>query len=291
MRDYSLSPSTQKGAIMAPFLVYSYAKLNLSLKVYSPRKDGYHPICSVFQEVTLHDTLAIALRPKGEFSVEIPGSPLNGVPNILERVFHQLEPRLNSGYHITLTKRIPVGGGMGGGSSNAAAFLRWVVDAEKLTDTPHDLGKIAVSLGADVPFFLTGGTALVRGIGEKVTPITVPKRWYLLINPNLHADTGTIFRAYDQSGVSKPAGPTPKRILNGAIGENDFKAVVWQLFPALAQLSALVSHDLGKPLHLSGSGATVFLDFDTENDAQQAQQWLGDSEFSGYWNQIVSSRS
>ena len=286
----SRSSNEEKGASQAPFSISSHAKLNLSLLIYAPRPDGYHPICSVFQEISLHDTLEIELRKKGEFSVSIPGSPINGQPNILDKVFGAFNGTLTHGYHVTIHKKIPIGGGLGGGSTNAAAFLKWLVHFEQRDLSDRRLVKMAVTLGADVPFFLTGGTALVRGIGEKVRSLPTPrKQWFVLINPNQHAGTGDVFRAYDnQMAPLKRPGPTPRRILQGDIGENGFKQVVWKLIPKLAELESLIGTELGLPVYLSGSGATVFIPFDSESEANRVTEWV-QARYPGYWVHVTQS--
>ena len=274
----------EKGAIQAPFSVFSHAKLNLSLLIYAPRRDGYHPICSVFQEISLHDVLEITPQKRGVFSVDIPGSPINGQPNILHKVIDKLGGHLRYGYHVTIRKNIPIGGGLGGGSSNAAAFLKWLVSYEQLTLSDREIHRIATSLGADVPFFLTGGTALVRGIGERVCPLPQPsEQWYVLINPGVHAPTQTIYRDYDQqSGRLRRPGPTPKRILAGAIGENQFKSVVWKRIPELGELEARMLTELNYPLYLSGSGATVYVVVARPDDATQVLDWVK-RQYPSYW--------
>ena len=244
----------------------------------------------MFQEISLHDTLEIELRKQGEFSVSIPGSPIDGQPNILDKVFASFKGTLTHGYHVTIRKQIPIGGGLGGGSSNAAALLKWLVDFEKREISSQKMRKIAVSLGADVPFFLTGGTALVRGIGEKIRALPTPRQqWFALINPNQHAATSEIFRAYDrQMAPLKRPGPTPQRILQGAIGENGFKPVVWTLIPALAELETQIGAELGLPLFLSGSGATVFIPLDSELDAERVAQWVS-GRYPEYWVHVTQS--
>lgn len=290
MPETTYSDSKEKGAFKAPFLVSSHAKLNLSLRVYSPRKDGYHPICSVFQEISLHDTLKITIQEPGCFSVSTPGASINGTPNILEKVFNRLSPKLQHGYHVEIDKQIPIGGGLGGGSANAGTFLKWLNHTEQLQLPYIQLSKIALSIGADVPFFLTGGRALVRGIGEKIRPLPPqPTRWYVLINPNQHLSTPAIFRALDAAGITRSSGKTPHSILNGVIGENTFKPIVWQMIPELLLLEAQISQTWGKELCLSGSGATVFIECDTQSQATHIQNSLIQSNFGHFWIQIAAS--
>ncbi len=269
--------------------VPSYAKLNLSLLVYQPRRDGYHPICSVFQQIELHDQLVIKHADTNSVSVNSPS--LHHRPNILDRVFELIGARLKRAYHVHIIKNIPVGAGLGGGSSNAASLLLWLNQNEALGLTHAQLSKIALRLGADVPFFLTGGTALVRGIGEKIRPIDIRvSSYYLLINPGHHLDTPSIFHQFDQVKGAKKAGPTPVSVRNGDVGQNSFKPIVWEILPELARLEAELTDRFNLTLHLSGSGATVFVCMDNLDDATVVQNWVG-LMFPKYWTQLSRPKS
>ncbi len=214
---------------------------------------------------------------------------LDGQPNILDKVYALLEPLLSHGYHIALQKEIPIGGGLGGGSSNAAALISWLNEFEALGMTEKTRMALGAKIGADVPFFIQGGTALVRGIGEKITPLSckVPP-WYVLINPRKLLSTALVYGNYDRALTrTLTPGPTPRRIRSGAVGENWFKPVVWECLPELKSLEAWAADSLNQPLFLSGSGATVFISCDSEGQARQFTALI-EAQFPGYWVLPVS---
>jgi 4-diphosphocytidyl-2-C-methyl-D-erythritol kinase len=168
-------------------MIVARAKLNLFLELLGRRPDGYHEIDSVFAEIDLHDTMTI--EPAAALSVEVEGlAAPDGPANLAHRAAQALGARVR----IRLHKRIPIGAGLGGGSSDAAAVLRALgsgVPSAKLL-------AIARSLGSDVPFFLTGGTARCRGVGDLVEPLAGPKgRRFLLLAPALHMATARVYAA------------------------------------------------------------------------------------------------
>lgn len=238
----------------------SFAKLNLSLLVYKPLKNNYHPLRSIFQTINLHDTLSIT--PQSQKKLTITSNNPN-VPHDEKNILHKVYANtigLENGFQIHIQKDIPMGGGLGGGSTNAAAFITYLKKfyphtIKNLTDK-----KISLNIGADVPYFLYGKTALVGGIGEKITPI--PQRIttnFLLILPHIHCDTKTIYQCYDtQIHTLKKSGKTPIWMLKNHIGHNDLKAVVFSLNPELQQLETLLSEQ-NVPLYMSGSGSTLFI--------------------------------
>jgi len=167
--------------------VVARAKLNLFLEVLSRRPDGYHEIDSVLTEIDLFDTLRIQTAEKVSLTVEGLPAPA-GPENLAWRAAEALGARVS----IHLVKRIPMGGGFGGGSSDAAAVLRALGGGVP----PERLLSIARSLGSDVPFFLSGGTARCRGVGDLVLGLTAPeRRRFLLLLPDLHMDTARVYSA------------------------------------------------------------------------------------------------
>ncbi len=244
-------------------LLASFAKLNLSLFVYRARSDGYHPICSVFQLISLHDDLTIEHIAEKKLVItssreDVPTGP----GNIITKAYLAFEAQLSHGLSVHIQKRIPIGGGLGGGSSNAAVLLTYLNGIVPSPFSPQRLIGIAKKIGADVPFFLHGGTMLVRGIGEKLRPIAPGEyRYFILINPNLTVHTGPVFKAFDQSpAAQKRAGRTPVTLLTEQLGENSLKDPLFSLYPIFGQIEQKV-RDLGQSLYLSGSGATVFISF------------------------------
>lgn len=247
-----------------PIIIQSFAKLNLSLLVYKPLKNNYHPICSIFQTINLYDTLTIT--PKAEKKLSITSNNSN-VPldekNILHKVYANATS-LQIGFNIDIKKEIPMGGGLGGGSTNAAAFIAYL--KRFYPETIKDLTdkKISLKIGADVPYFLYGKTALVRGIGEKITPIAQHITTnFLLILPPIHCNTKTIYQMYDTHiDQLKKSGKTPSWMLKNHIGHNDLKKIVFSLNPELEELETRLSnHNIS--LYMSGSGSTLFIPLDT----------------------------
>lgn len=260
------------------------------MRVYRPRSDGYHPIYSVFQEISLHDELLIEPISVPVCQVRVPGSELDGKLNILNRCFDVFRPHLSehAGVSINIVKRIPMGAGLGGGSSNAGALISWWVATRRLTLSSEMLVGLAATVGADVPFFLTGGTAIVQGIGEQVqsTDIPVPE-WYVLVNPNKVSDTRTVYEWFDTRFPNAPdVAATEPNAVPVVFGENSFETVVWELIPELSVLGGWSMATFGKQARLSGSGATVFFEF---SDYQAAQQFMGavGAQFPTMWTSLV----
>jgi 4-diphosphocytidyl-2-C-methyl-D-erythritol kinase len=242
----------------------SFAKLNLSLLVFRPRKkDGYHPLCSVFQTISLYDELNIKILPhqKGVFKLRCsnPEVPVDE-KNLLTKLYLRLKAKIPFGLQIYLKKNIPMGGGLGGGSSNAAVFLQFLNQYVPLNYTKKQLVSFALSFGADIPFFLEGGTSLVRGIGEKLKSIKPgPYKYFVLINPQLHLDTKQIYQAFDQDlATTKNPGRTPKDILKKQVGENSLKPIVFRQHKLFQELEHKIK-SLGYPLYMTGSGSSLFI--------------------------------
>jgi 4-diphosphocytidyl-2-C-methyl-D-erythritol kinase len=259
---------------MQEMIVKTFAKLNLSLLVYRTRADGYHNICSVFQAINIYDKIAITLLPNPKTfqltcnNVQVPTDETN----ILTKIYHHFQKDFPYGLNINLTKNIPIGAGLGGGSSNAAGFLAFLNQTGDLKLSTEKLQQIGVKFGADVPFFLGSPTALVTGIGERLK--NLPKSnypYFVLINPNIHVATGPIFKAYDQTpAAQKDAPPDQDILLDNQLGHNDLKPITFALYPKLAELEQKILA-LGTPnLHMSGSGSTLFIPFLQE---AQATHW------------------
>ena len=183
------------------FEIPSFAKLNLFLDVIRKRGDGYHEIVSIFQTISLHDTLRIRPKKRGltiRSTRQIPGE------NTIERAYRLAKKRIgfSEGFEIYLIKRIPMGGGFGGGSSNAAAFLRFL--SEFLDLPKEEIFNLASEVGADVPFFLECGTALVMGKGDVIERLEdLPEYGVVLSAPNLKIKTADAYKWLDESFFRK----------------------------------------------------------------------------------------
>ncbi len=256
----------------------AYAKINLTLDVGARRADGYHDIASVMQTVALHDTVTVTRTPSSPgVRLQVIGEEDAGVPadesNLVHRAAVRLQkiaaargnvPGNESGLHILLHKRIPSQAGLGGGSSDAAATLLAVNDLLGLTLSPSRLAGIGAVLGADVPFFLTGGTSLVEGLGERVTalpPLSPP--WPLVIvKPPVGVSTAAAYAALDAQPGRVPGGATESWLRGERGPANDFEAVILPAYPEIAAAHTLLCQtgqtDESFTPRLCGSGACVF---------------------------------
>lgn len=249
------------------------AKINLHLRILGLRQDGYHELRTLFYPVSsLCDTLAVEPGPDGDFYLRCPDNPaLEGPSNLVYRAWkaHGEATGLKPGLFVTLTKHIPMGGGLGGGSSDAAAMLRHLqsLAGERALD-PDRLSGLAARLGADVPFFLMDGPAWAGGIGERLTPalVNLSGMTLVLACPDIHVDTAWAFRAFDAAARSKagdflttpaldtknssPVSPLPM--------VNDFEPVVFQAYPTLRKIKEKLIRDRASAAAMSGSGACLF---------------------------------
>ena len=225
------------------------AKLTLSLKVTGVRPDGYHEIESEMVTLDLADTLVIS--PGDGLSIDYAASAVRGVgadAPVLDAGADNLVVRalkaVGRTAGVRLTKRIPLGAGLGGGSANAAAILRWAGCT--------DLG-VAAELGADVPFCVTGGRALVRGIGESVTAMAYEAKEFTLLLPPFGVDTGAVYRAWDSLVAT---GALPEEATSG----NDLEAPAMVVEPRLALWREALVVATGAEPRLAGSGSTWFVE-------------------------------
>jgi 4-diphosphocytidyl-2-C-methyl-D-erythritol kinase len=257
--DFPLSGKTERGL----FQLKTFAKLNLSLLVSSKRPDGYHNICSIFQTISLHDNLSIEITDNNNFELLTNSENLGDIStNILYKVFMRFQDDISFGIKMTLDKQIPIGGGLGGGSSNAAGFLAFLNQACGWNYSLTKLQSISSQFGADVPFFIRGGTSLVRGVGDKIRALSnTPKHAYILIQPNVACHTGAIYKEYDVTVKHKILGRTPQSLLTEFLGPNDLKSVAFSMHPILQEIEGRL-HDIGiDDVRMSGSGSTLFIPF------------------------------
>jgi 4-diphosphocytidyl-2-C-methyl-D-erythritol kinase len=250
------------------------AKLNLFLHVLGRRADGYHELQSVFVPIDLADCLDFERRDDGviERTGDVIGDPAR---DLALRAAHALKQASGTpfGASIHVEKRIPAGSGMGGGSSDAATTL---IALNRLWELhwPRDrLAALAVTLGADVPFFLGPGPALVEGIGERVTPLALPPSHYAVVYPQVAVSTAEIF---GDPGLTRNAKPhiiaalsaAASDVSRAAFGANDLQAVVQRRYPQVQRaLELLKPH--GAP-RMTGSGSAVFVAVDGEAQARAA---------------------
>jgi 4-diphosphocytidyl-2-C-methyl-D-erythritol kinase len=239
-------------------------KLNLFLHVVGRRRDGYHLLQTGFQFIDLCDELSFWQRPPGvvERVVDLPGVPVEVDLTLrAARALMAGRPGL-PGVAIEVRKRLPIQGGVGGGSSDAATVLVALNQLWGLGLTTSELAAIGLKLGADVPVFVHGHAAWAVGVGEILTPVEFPERRYLLIQPDASVSTAEIFQAPELKRDSPPI--TIRGFLTDG-GRNDCEPVVRARCPEVAEaLDWLSQH---APARLTGTGACLFAPFDDERDA------------------------
>ncbi len=268
------------------------AKINLFLRVLGRRPDGYHDLETLFQAIDLSDELIIS-EARDETSLEVPGHPeLQNEQNLVIRAIRRLEMDIGRRIRvrIRLTKRIPAGGGLGGGSSDAAAAMIGVRALLDLKLSDQDLHRAACGLGADVPFFLIGGTAVGEGVGEKLTPVSLALDYgIVLANPGFAASTAAVFRQLSGNLTPGPKQGKLWRLLGkgqgvGGLLHNDLQSVTESLYPVVRQAREFLERCGFRSVLMSGSGPTVFAV--TEPDA-----WLDvqiGKELPERWSVVVA---
>ena len=234
------------------------AKLNLFLHVVGRREDGYHLLQTVFRLVDFADQLHFGLRADGVIRLH---TPTPGVPeeqDLCVRAAKLLQRESGAlwGVDIFLEKRIPMGGGLGGGSSDAATTLLALNRLWKLGWRRNQLLKLAPALGADVPVFVFGGNAFAEGIGEKLLPIALPPAWYLVLTPPVHVSTAQVFSSKELTRNTIPIKIPP---FSTEQGHNDLEPVVCASYPEVAHhLEWLRQLEGARMAAMTGSGACVF---------------------------------
>ncbi|MDX1802023.1 MAG: 4-(cytidine 5'-diphospho)-2-C-methyl-D-erythritol kinase [Marinobacter sp.] len=246
------------------------AKLNLFLHINRRRPDGYHELQTLFQFLDAGDQLTFTRRPDAAITLgpDIPGLPAGD--NLVMRAAERLRTfagRPELGVDIQLDKHLPMGGGLGGGSSNAATTLLGLNQLWQLNLSIDTLAALGLELGADVPVFVRGFAAVGEGIGEKLTPATPPEDWFVVLKPACSVNTGLIF---SQQGLTRN---TPRiKIAPAFEGDasryrNDCEDTVRSLYPEVDRSLEWLSQ-FG-PARLTGTGACIFGRFPTESNAQK----------------------
>jgi len=243
------------------------AKLNLFLHVLGRRPDGYHELQTVFRLIDRSDRIHITARQDGELSFS---GPL-GDDNLCLRAARLLKQESHSrlGADITLAKKLPVAAGLGGGSSDAATVLLALNRVWTLQLGRARLQELGARLGADVPFFVFGRSALGEGIGERLSALELKPAWYLVLAPQVAVSTKEIF-ARALTGESKRL--TIPRFFSGR-GRNDLEALVTARYPEVAAQLAWLRVRCPQA-RMTGSGACVFAEFDTETEARAIQSQM-----------------
>ena len=259
------------------------AKLNLFLHVTGRRADGYHLLETVFELIDLADTLHFRRLDDGSIRLRTPLPGVDPEQDLTVRAARLLAQAAACplGVEIEVEKRIPMGGGLGGGSSDAATTLLALNRLWNLHWPPARLAALALRLGADVPVFVHGRSAYATGIGERLRPLSLPARWYVLLAPRVSVPTAGVFAAPDLTRNTKPLKIHGLSRGNKVFrGRNDLQSVVLARQPKVAAaLEALrqAASDLGLPgelARMTGSGACVFLPLDDEPAAIEVKARL-----------------
>ncbi len=263
---------TQAAASHQPLELLSPAKLNLFLHITGRRADGYHNLQTLFQLLNYGDTLRFTVRDDEQISLtpSIPGVAFED--NLIIKAVRLLQTHrsTNKGVDIELKKRLPMGGGIGGGSSNAATTLVALNFLWHCGLTSTQLQQLGLQLGADVPVFVNAQTAWAEGVGEALQPIEMPQNWFLVVQPDCHVSTQQIFSHKDLTRDS-PAIKVAAFLEQG--GENACQALVRRLYPQVDEaLNWFAEH--GHSAKLTGTGACVFTQFATAEEAQKVLQCL-----------------
>ncbi|WP_045377560.1 4-(cytidine 5'-diphospho)-2-C-methyl-D-erythritol kinase [Vibrio campbellii] len=251
----------------------SPAKLNLFLYINGRTENGYHELQTLFQFVDHGDELTIQANDSGEITIspEIEGVPLKD--NLIWKAATALQRFANCSYgaHIDLHKILPMGGGIGGGSSNAATALVALNYLWQTNLSDDELAEIGLALGADVPVFVRGFSAFAEGVGEKLSPAHPDEKWYLVVRPKVSIATADIFGHPDLTRN------TPKRDLETLLNTpsvNDCEKIVRMLYPEVdKQLSWLLQY---APSRLTGTGSCVFAEFSSKSEAETILAQLSD---------------
>jgi len=276
----------------------AYAKINLGLEVLGKRDDGYHEVQTILQTVSLHDKIAIKLQGEGiKIRSNSPWVPCNE-KNIAYRAAAVLLKMCKSrcGVKITIKKNIPIGAGLGGGSSNGAAVLLGLNRLLELKLSYEELQDVGRELGTDVPFFLKGGTALACGRGDQLQFFSgIPCFWGLIVYPNFSVATSWAYENLKPSrkfeaNMEKLIEATHKGDLKviGANLQNSFESVLFKKYPVLLVMKKTLQEKGAKGAALCGSGSSLFGIFHDKETAERALFHFSDS---GYPAWIVRSCS
>ena len=278
---------------MKPHCIKSYAKINFGLQILNQREDGFHNINTIFQELDLCDTIELQKNNHGcEFSSNVDWLK-NDNSNLCVSAWKKLSENYDiGGVSIKLDKKIPTGGGLGGGSSNAATIIKGLCRLYAIEPTYDELISISMDLGADVPFFLKGGLQSASGIGGDLTCLPgYINGTYLLVVPDFKIDTSWAYNSY------KKILEGPKEEINFAkllkrdrvpfkLFENDFESIVVPAYPEIAKIKEQLWSCGPKFVSLSGSGSTVYGIFDDETEAKSAESLFPSSYTTFFANPI-----
>ncbi len=264
------------------------AKINRFLYIVGRRPDGYHELQTLFQFLDYGDELIFEQSTTLELETQLP--ELNSDSNLIIKAAKLLQQHTDceKGAKITLGKKLPMGGGLGGGSSDAATALVGLNAFWQLGLTEEQLAELGLQLGADVPVFVRGKSAFAEGVGERLTAVKPSEPWYLVLIPDVHVNTAVMYNHEDLTRDSKPIK------VCAALDQkahNDFEPLVRRLYPEVDNCLTLLDnsgHSSIGPAMLSGSGACVFAPYESRETALSALQELG-SKVKGFVARGINS--
>ena len=268
MSEQNLQKATlQEAQLVLP----APAKLNLMLHILGRRPDGYHDLQTLFQFLDHGDQLGFTLRTDGEIRLH---QKIKGVPhdsNLIVRAARQLQAASNGQYgaDIWLHKQLPMGGGLGGGSSDAATTLLGLNHLWQLGWSEDRLAQLGLGLGADVPVFVRGHAAFAEGVGEKLQPVSLPEPWFLVCIPAVEVSTAEVFSAPE---LTRNTPPIKVAAVLEQGGRNDCQPVVEERYPAVR--NALILLNKFVPAKLTGTGGCVFGSFPSKAEADKVAAQL-----------------
>ena len=260
------------------------AKLNLFLHIIGRRTDGYHQLQTVFQFLDYSDEIHLELRPDQEIQRIEGGEDIPVETDLCMRAAQLLQHETGTtlGVNISLKKKLPIGGGLGGGSSNAATVLLGLNQLWQCGLNRSELATLGLKLGADVPVFIHGQTAWAEGIGEKLTTLALPENWFLVIHPKISVSTAEIFA--DQGLTRDCDALKITRFLKDTGFEdlsNVFEPIVRNKYPDIANALDWLSNF--SAARLTGTGSCLFASFNSEAEAKSVLQQLSvDTEWDGF---------
>lgn len=263
-------------------VILSPAKVNLLLKVVSKRPDGYHNLVSIVDLVSIYDVIRLKELPDNEVRVRDAAGLLHPTDNTIYRAIMLLKERFGvpSGVEAVVEKRIPMGAGLGGGSSNAAKVMKALVRLWQLPVAEPELMELGRRIGADVPLFLYGRSCVMRGVGEKVTPIDLPRLSYVIVYPNVILSTAEVYKRLKivltkgENEVTFSGNFSTALDIAGVL-ENDLEEVAFLICPEIKTIKDRLREAGAVGTLMSGSGSSVFGVFGDEKGAKKAVEKIG----------------
>ncbi len=275
MHDTTTSTTHEQPSICSAELsLPAPAKLNLMLHIVGRRADGYHLLQTVFQFLDYSDTLHFCARNDGQIILHYSIAGVAHDDNLIVRAARLLQENSNSklGADIWLDKKLPIGGGIGGGSSNAATTLVGLNHLWQTQLSLEQLADLGLNLGADVPVFVLGRAAFAQGIGEKLEPVNLPEPWYLVAVPPVSISTAKIF---SDPCLTRDTPTTNMRTVLKQGGHNDCQAIVELRYPEVS--NALILLNKFVDARLTGTGSCIFGGFPNQCEAVKVSTQISES--------------